>query len=197
MSIEGQPYRPVRCAVRSAALRSGQRGVTIIELMITIAILAVLLGLAVPSFQEFVIRSRLDSAAQEMLTTLQFARSEAIRRGAQVSLRRTSSSSGKWGDGWSMFIDADSDGELDDGEKPPIREGRTLGTSLTLNASGNLDPFIAFDRTGRASSGGGQFVLCYGDAPTEDGRSRSRAVVLSPGGGVRLAQQAEVTTCTP
>jgi type IV fimbrial biogenesis protein FimT len=162
--------------------------VTLIELMIVVGIAAVLLAFAVPSFREFVVRNRLDSAAQELLTSLQFARSEATRRGVQITLRLSGAAGSRdWGGGWTMFVDADRDGVLDPGEEE-IRQGMALRAPLTLVGSSSFQTVIAFNRDGRLTdAGGGHLVLCDGGVLTENGRSRSRAVLVNGAGRVRMA----------
>lgn len=64
-----------------------QRAFTLIELMIAIAVLGVLLTLAAPSFRDFMLTQRLKSVSAQLVTDLQFARSEAASRGQAVSVR--------------------------------------------------------------------------------------------------------------
>jgi len=184
MSIERQTRRPRRRPEGEAA----QRGVTLIEVMAVVAIVAVLLALGVPSFREFVARNRLDGAAQELMTSLQYARSEAMRRGAQVTVRLAGAEGSKnWGSGWSMFVDADGDGALDAGEEV-IKQGMAVPAPLTLIGSGGFHTFVAFGRDGRlTNAGGGYLVLCDGPSLTDGGQSRARAVVINGAGRVRMA----------
>ena len=176
------------------------------EVMVVLSIVALLLAFGVPSFREFVARSRLDGAAQELMTALQFARSEATRRGAQITLRLDGTAGSKnWGGGWTMFVDADRDGVLDTGEEV-IRQGMALTAPLTLFGSANFDTIVAFNRDGRLTSAGGVFVLCQGGTLTEAGQSRSRAVLVNGAGRVRMAARngsnvpvtdtGAVTSCT-
>ena len=64
------------------------RGVTLIELMVTLSILAILLGLAIPSFQSFIVSNRLTAQTNELLGAYQVARAEAIRLNRPVRLCR-------------------------------------------------------------------------------------------------------------
>jgi type IV fimbrial biogenesis protein FimT len=190
MSIEGQARRLQRPHVRTAAPRRRcvQRGVTLIEVMVVLGIAAILLAFAVPGFREFVARNRLDGASQDLLASLQLARSEATRRGAQVTMRLAGTAGSKnWGTGWAMFVDTNGNGALDTGEEV-IRQGMALASPLTLYGTASFDTFIAFNRDGRlTNAGGGYFVLCDGGALTEDGQSRSRAVLVNGAGRVRMA----------
>lgn len=190
MSIGHQLRRSFRPTARDAApgRRSSQRGVTLMEVMIVLGIVALLLALAVPGLREFVARNRLDSAAQDLMASLQFARSEATRRGAQITLRLNGTAGSKdWGSGWSMFVDTDRDGVLDTGEEV-IRQGMALTAPLSLIGSSGFDTFIAFDRDGRLTSGGGGYlVLCEGGSLTDGGQSRARAVLVNGAGRVRMA----------
>ena len=63
-----------------------QRGFTIIELMMTVTVLALLLGIAVPSFMETVRNNRIISQNNELISSLNLARSEALKRGGSVSV---------------------------------------------------------------------------------------------------------------
>ena len=68
-------------------------GFTLIELMVTIAIAAILLGIAIPSFTETIASNRLTTNANALVTALNFARSEAVKRGIQVTVQERKGSS--------------------------------------------------------------------------------------------------------
>lgn len=185
---QGHSGRPT--PVRETTARCcRQRGVTLMEVMVVLAIVAIVLALGVPGFREFVARNRLDGTAQDLLASLQYARSEAMRRGAQVTVRLAGAAGSRnWGGGWAMFADADRDGVLDESEKPPIREGAALAAPLTLFGSESFETFVAFDREGRLSgAGGGYLVLCEGSTLREGDHWRARAVLVNGAGRVRMA----------
>ncbi|WP_239142605.1 GspH/FimT family pseudopilin [Variovorax sp. WS11] len=84
---------------------SRSRGFTLIELMVTITVLAILLVVAVPSFDGVRLSSRLTSYATDLMASSQLARTEAIKRNAPVTLCVSSNgtgcaTSGGWESGW-------------------------------------------------------------------------------------------------
>lgn len=86
------------------------RGFTLVELAVTLAVAAILLALATPSFAELLRRNRLAAANNELVTALQIARAEALRRGRPVSVcassdERSCAGSKDWATGWVVFED--------------------------------------------------------------------------------------------
>lgn len=86
------------------------RGLTTIELMVVIVVLAILMMIAVPSFRDASLGSRLSAAANNLLASVQLARSEAIKRNQTVTLCASSdgaacAASGGWEQGW-IILDA-------------------------------------------------------------------------------------------
>lgn len=75
------------------------RGFTLIELMVVITIAGVMLGIGVPSFKNFVAGQRVKTAAGDFSTAAIYARSEAIKRNAEVGLV---AAAGGWKNGWSV-----------------------------------------------------------------------------------------------
>ena len=69
--------------------RRTQRGFTITELLATVAVAAIALGVAVPSFGDTLSRRKIEGAANELGTDLQWARTEAVRRGLNVWVMTT------------------------------------------------------------------------------------------------------------
>lgn len=80
-------------------------GFTLIELMITIVIAAILMGMGVPSFLEMIRSNNIAGQANDFITGLNLARSEAIRRGAPVCVVRISATDNVWTKGWQIFVD--------------------------------------------------------------------------------------------
>ncbi|MBM5570295.1 MULTISPECIES: GspH/FimT family pseudopilin [Deefgea] len=71
-------------------------GFTLIELLITIAILGIVLAIAIPNFNDFLEKKRLDGAANEYLAILQFAKSEALKRNTAIHIIATRVSASDW-----------------------------------------------------------------------------------------------------
>src|SRR5687768_1296058 len=65
---------------------SPERGITLIEALVVIAVLAVLTMIAIPSFSEVLAKKKVESALTELTTDLSFARSEAVSRNTSVSM---------------------------------------------------------------------------------------------------------------
>jgi type IV fimbrial biogenesis protein FimT len=76
------------------------KGFTLIELMITLAILAIVLGLAAPAMSDFVIRQRVSGQASELMLALAMARSEAVKQGADIAVLPATNAGTGWTDGW-------------------------------------------------------------------------------------------------
>lgn len=125
-----------------------QTGVSLIELMIAISILAIILFLGVPSFQSFFESSRARTISNDMTATLQLARSEAIKRRETVTVcvrnadgSDCSASSTDWNDGW-LIIDSNNN---------PIRVWAPLSSNINGNGLDGSLANLSFDRSGSAS----------------------------------------------
>jgi type IV fimbrial biogenesis protein FimT len=148
----------------------GQMGLTLIELLVTIVILAILLSIAVPNFITFVQNSRLVGQTNDLVTSLNYARSEAIKRGVRVSvcnrLNNTTCSGAavfNWDTGWLVFVNPNNNAVADAGEtvlqvRQPLEKGNTLRTAgiqrvtyQNSGFSGNADTFRLCDSRGTAS----------------------------------------------
>lgn len=148
-----------------------QRGVTLIELLTVIAIVAVLAGIGVPSFRDTIARNRMAAQSTEVLSALNFARSEAIKRGHSVTLCRSSdgatcATTGSWEGGWLAFADKNGNGAINtdlDATKNEavIRVWSALSADFTLKGSTNVASTIRYDARGMAQNTG-QMLLCKG-----------------------------------
>lgn len=109
-------------AAKNNLLMAKQHGFTLIELMITVGLAAVLLSFAVPGMSQFLAKRSVESAASALASDYRFARSEAVKRTAVVTICRSSNGAacagdaGSWHVGWIVFVDSDNDGAVDAGE---------------------------------------------------------------------------------
>ena len=87
----------------SLANRQRHGGLTLVELMVTIAIAAILLGVGVPSFRAVIEANRVTTVTNDVVGALQFARSEAVRRGAAITVCGSANGvdcNASWQGGW-------------------------------------------------------------------------------------------------
>ncbi|HDQ41681.1 MAG TPA: prepilin-type N-terminal cleavage/methylation domain-containing protein [Desulfonatronum sp.] len=86
-----------------------ESGVSIIEVLIVVAIAAILVGIAIPAFNLFIGNTRTSTIANEFVSALNLARSEAMKRGTNVTVCRSTNgtacaASGDWGQGWMVYV---------------------------------------------------------------------------------------------
>lgn len=159
-----------------------QHGFTLVELLVTIAILGVLTALAAPSFTPLIERWRVRQAAEDLTSSMFFARSEAIKRGGGITLETAST----WDQGWSVRHTSSSD---------PLQQ-LSARTKLVLSQSASLTK-LYIDRWGMLSDtdGGAPADLEFLIKPTGKADTAPSAIRLCVTKGGRIAQKKDGGSC--
>lgn len=147
-------------------------GFTLVELVVTVAIAAIVVTLALPSFAETMRQSTVRSLGNDLMASLNLARTEAVRRGGGVSVQAAGSGT-DWTQGW-VVVDG-SGAVLARHDAVPQGYGVFSATVAGPSASR-----VSFDATG-AQVGAGTFHLnvCRPDRPKP---AQARHVVVGPSG---------------
>jgi type IV fimbrial biogenesis protein FimT len=128
-------------------------GVTLVELMMTVALVSVLMAIGVPSYKYVTNANRLAAEVNGLLGDMQFARAEAIKEGQTVVVcsstdRATCANTNHWKTGWIVFSDVNFNGTVDAGET--IWRVQNAFNSLdTFDADNNIGA-VTFNREGFA-----------------------------------------------
>lgn len=180
-----------------------QRGFTIIETLVVVAIIAILAALAAPSFQGMLENNRAQAAASALQASLNLARSEAVRRGSNASVTvAANGTAGQWENGWTVFLDktgnansgvglaADSGGSVRLEVVPALaaattQSGKTGGTGV--------DDYFLYNGNGRLATFAG--ASANRTFWFFDGSSNKYCLVISLTGRVRAQTVPSAGTC--
>ena len=177
------PLRP-SAPLCHRALKAHARGFTLIEVMVVVAIVAVLAALAGPSFRDLIDGWRVRSATEEITSTIYYARSEAIKRGGLVSVRKNcaTGTAQEWQCGWIVFTDANSNGALNPGDI--VLQTFPVQKNVNINHIRN-SRFFTLDRWGQIN-GLGAASFSFTPEPLGTASRHASALCISSGGRIKV-----------
>ena len=150
----------------------GRRGFTLVELLVVLAVGSILLAIAIPGYAFLVSTSRLAAATNDLVTALQLARSEAVKRGVRVTVCKTANVqsiapacdvTASWQQGWLVFADDGTPGVIEPGDTL-LRVQEAAHSTVRITANNHISRFISYLPSGRGhgSNGpsNGTFEIC-------------------------------------
>lgn len=166
-----------------------EHGFTLIELMVTVVVASVLVGLAVPGMRTMVQNGHRTDVVNQFVGSLQLTRSEAVTRNRDVLMCAANSSqtacntSGNWEDGWIVFVDTDSDKTVSTGETV-LRKVKSSDVDGFTIRSSEMPTYLYYRSSGRAkgsstSVNAADFTICDNRGATE-----ARVVSISISGRI-------------
>ena len=178
-------------------------GFTLIELIVTIAIAAVLAALAAPSFIQYQRNSELTSLTNSLLAAVNAAKGEAMKTGRNAFVIPRGSG---WNSGWIVYVDMNRDNSYTEGTDITVQTQDALkgyfsitGNSIAAGAS----PYVKFDNSGysvdtsaAAAPVALSLTIARTDAPSTSALEETRRVVVARTGRVRTCKPSTDTTCT-
>ncbi|MEP6635054.1 MAG: GspH/FimT family pseudopilin [Luteimonas sp.] len=163
--------------------QASNKGFTLIELMVVIAIVAILLAFALPSFEGTMRSNRVGTATNELMASFSLARSEAVRsaRGGSVCASADGSiCGGTWNNGWIVM-------DINGAVVRYVQGKQNLVVAVVGGASATT---IAFDNRGRPDNNGAPRRITLQSATCPSGDLLVRTVTLNNTGQMRIAKGA-------
>ncbi len=180
-------------------IQAKSRGFTLVELLVTLTVAAILMGVAAPSFEQALANSQQTTVYNSVVSSMRLARSEAIKQSSSVSVCARASSTAKtcgsdWNQGWLVFTDGGATvGTIDDDEtilrveKKPTDTIVVANKALLQNNAGEpiSRPFIRFGPRGTSNwRGAGSYQFC-----DRRGTDHALAINITLSGDVRKARR--------
>ena len=192
------------------------QGYTLIELMVLVAVIAIVLAVGAPRLSVFFDGNRMVSNTNALVSAIQIARSEAIKRGNRVTLCKSANAdaatpscttAGDWDQGWVVYSEEDNNiGQYNSSSDGDVlrRQVGVEGASTTITTpDASIANYVSFTSRGvpKTASGAAQsglFRICDDRGLTNAaGAVIARGVVLSASGRVRLSKNQNVIGACP
>jgi len=176
-------------------------GFTLIELIVAVGVAGIVMGIAIPSFQSSIKNNRITSETNRLVSDIQLARSEAMKRNTRVILCRSatptaatptcSGTANTWSTGWLVFASGDANNTYESTTDTLLKVAQPVAGSITIrtnNTSNNNLEFNADASTNEIGSTA-RFSIC-----DERGINYGKQLDVPPVGRPRL--KSAVSSCT-
>ncbi len=150
------------------------KGFTLIELLIVIAIISMTMAIGLPSFQSITESTRLTSATNSMVSSLQLARMEALKQHKTVVIRKKTTG---WQNGWSIFVDNQVTNNIIDVNEPILVITSADAVNSTISIQSTYTNYVAYTANGRVNTAG-HITFCSS--------TDFRKVVIAPTGRIHV-----------
>jgi type IV fimbrial biogenesis protein FimT len=184
-----------------ATERRTEFGFTLIELMVTLVIMALVITIGVPGLTDFIASQRVRTTASDLVADMSLARAEAIKESRQAIMERLAGATSTWKDGWRICVDLNGNGTCEAAE---VRKATTPvpGRTAVCATTADLDDRIVFRPDGRVlrtlAPGANDGIRVSDDnGDTATGNDRIRLIFLGISGRARMEIQDSVGTACP
>lgn len=182
--------------------RVAGKGFTLIELMVTLAVAAILMVIAAPGFVAFQRNAELTSAVNGMVAGIAAAKGEAMKNGRFTMV--VPSDAAHWNNGWIVFIDKNRDNAFTESADTVVLRQAALPSYFSVEATGTANegqahpPYIRFDASGYPKSKTGGFgpltlSIARNDLSATAALDQTRRVIISTSGRIRSCRPAAAT----
>ena len=171
------------------------RGFTLVELLAAMGLLAVIVAFAAPSFADLARRQRVEALKDSVIGAIHLARTEAIRLGEPVVLRRVqpcaqAASNSEWRCGWRMFADP-NDNQVHDEDETLLQNAQTPAGVVLRKAGAVNTGAVAIDRFGQVTQAGTRLEIY----PEGQGRSAADGMLICFPAGSRIRTVKGAASC--
>lgn len=177
-----------------------QAGVTLVELLTVLTIVVILTAIGVPSYRYVTTANRVATESNSLLGDLQYARSEAVREGQQVTVCVSKNGSScdsatlppAWQEGWIIYSNPNSVAAVDSND-PLLRQEKAFSGTDTFQSS-NTTYQINFSRDGFANLGAASMQVTLHDSTAN--KLYSRCLLISQAGMMSVQSNSSDSGCT-
>jgi type IV fimbrial biogenesis protein FimT len=168
-------------------MKAKQTGFSLIELMVVIAMVAIVAAIAFPTYKDFIKNTRIRSTTESILAGLQKARTEALRRNANVRFDLDSSFNGSWIFGCVTVVTTDTDGDGEEDCPAEIEKYKATDSSGDININTDNGSGVSFSSMGVRKPDAADFNQIDVDMDGMDAsNSRDLRIQIGTGGSARM-----------